>query len=653
LIELPLQPVTIGRATAPNRLVFGPHETNLCRGRSFSERSVAYYRRRAAGGCGVLITETASVHDSDWPYERAPLAAECGPGWAAIAAAVHDAGPAGAVVLASLGHAGGQGSSAYSQRALWAPSPFPDPATREIPQAMEVDEIEAVVAGFADAASLAVASGLAGVEINAGQLSLLRQFLSGLTNQRQDDYGTDRSLLVRRVVAAVRAAVGPGPIVGLRLGCDELAPWAGITPEAAPELARGLSEGLDYVVAVRAPAFDVGGTRPDGHTEAGFAVPLADALRQALPPNVAVMAQGSVVEPAMAEAILAAGSADLIEMTRAQIADPDLAAKLAAGVPEQVRPCVLCNQRCQVRDARNPLVSCIGEPFSGYESEEAVPSGAAATPLDVLVIGAGPAGLEAARVAAGRGHRVELVESGPRPGGRLATASAGAGRSHLARLGDWLAAECERLGVPVTTGRGIGAEEVERRLAGGTRVVLCTGARHEATLVGSDGSVAVLTAADVLRAAHDGRLDDLPTGAVAVADPVGDSVGVAVSELLAGRGRDVVLITGDLIAGVQLSRSGDLAPANARLARAGVRIAKGSIVRQVADGAVQLENTYTGEKADVPAALLVEVTFGRPDDALWRDHPGLVRAGDAVAPRTAYEAVLEGRRAALALEDPR
>jgi mycofactocin system FadH/OYE family oxidoreductase 1 len=647
-----LDPLALGRASAPNRLVFGPHETNLCRGRAFSERSVAYYARRATGGCGVLITETASVHDSDWPYERAPLAAECGPGWAAIVAAVDEASPSGAVVVASLGHAGGQGSSAYSQRALWAPSPFPDPATREIPQAMELDEIEAVVAGFADAASLAVASGLTGVEINAGQLSLLRQFLSGLTNQRQDDYGTDRSLLVRRVVAAVRAAVGPGPVVGLRLGCDQLAPWAGITPEAAPDLAVALADGLDYVVAVRAPAFDVGGTRPDGHTEPGFAVPLADALRQVLPAKVAVMAQGSIVEAAMAEAILAAGSADLIEMTRAQIADPDLGAKLAAGVPEQVRPCVLCNQRCQVRDARNPLVSCIGEPFSGYESEEMFPSGPAATPLHVLVIGAGPAGLEAARVAATRGHRVDLVEAGPRPGGRLTTASAGAGRSHLADLTNWLTSECERLGVAVTTNRTIGAAELEGRLAEGTRVVLCAGARHEATMSAADGSVAVRTAADVLRAAP-GGLDARASGPVVVADPVGDSVGVAVSELLAAQGRDVVLVTGDLIAGVQLSRSGDLAPANARLARAGVRLAKGSIVRQVSGGAVQLENTYTGEKEEVPAALLVEVTFGRPDDALWRDHPGLVRAGDAVAPRTAYEAVLEGRRAALGLEDPR
>ncbi len=651
MTELLLQPVTIGRTTAPNRLVFGPHETNLCRGRSFSDRSVAYYRRRAVGGCGTLVTETASVHESDWPYERAPLAAECRAGWEAIGREVLAVGT-GAVVLASLGHAGGQGSSAYSQRALWGPSRFPDPATREVPQEMEHDELAAVVAGFAETARLAVSAGLAGVEVNAGQFSLLRQFLSGLTNTRDDEYGTDRLLLARQVLEAVRAAVGPDPIVGLRLGCDELAPWAGITPEMAPEMARQLAGPVDYMVAVRAPAFDVGGTRPDGHTEPGFAVPLAAALRDALPAAVAVVAQGSIVDHDMAEATLAAGSADLVEMTRAQIADPDLARKMADGVAARIRPCVLCNQRCQVRDARNPLVSCIGEPFSGYETEEVFPSRRAATSLDVLVIGGGPAGLEAARVAATLGHAVELVEAEARLGGMLATAAAGAGREHLADLVAWLVGECERLGVRVTTGTVIGADAVDRRLAAGTRVILCAGARHDPGVPVGDGTVTVAAAATVLSSALDGTLGHLPAGAVVVADPVGDSVGVAVGELLAAHGRDVVLVTGDLVAGVQLSRSGDLAPANARLARAGVRIAKGSVVRQLGDHAVHLENQYTGEKEEIPAALLVEVTFGLPDDALWRDHPGLVRAGDTVAPRTAYEAILEGRRAALGLGDP-
>src|SRR4051812_12496300 len=164
----------VGSRTAPSRVVFGPHETNLGRDRALSDRHVAYYRERAEGGCGVVVVETASVHDADWPYERAPLAEECGPGWSAIAAAC-----APALVLASLGHTGGQGSSAYSQQALWAPSAVADAVSRELPMVMADAEITAVVAGFAAGARLAMASGCAGVEIEAGDRSLLRQFLSG------------------------------------------------------------------------------------------------------------------------------------------------------------------------------------------------------------------------------------------------------------------------------------------------------------------------------------------------------------------------------------------------------------------------------------------------------------------------------------------
>ena len=119
-------------------VIFGPHETNLGDDRAISHRHVAYYQARAAGGSGIIVTETASVHPSDWPYERAPLATECGPGWAATAAACH---PHGTLVMAGLGHAGGQGSSAYSQSVMWAPSPVADAINREMPMEMEQDEI--------------------------------------------------------------------------------------------------------------------------------------------------------------------------------------------------------------------------------------------------------------------------------------------------------------------------------------------------------------------------------------------------------------------------------------------------------------------------------------------------------------------------------
>ena len=177
-----LRPLTLGRRTAANRVLFGPHVTNLGDDdRRFTDRHLAYYRRRAAGGCGTVILEEASVHPSDWPYERCPLAERGADGWARIADALH---AEGALALAALGHSGGQGSSAYSQRELWAPSRVPEVNSREVPKWMEPEDIAAVVDGFASAAALAVSCGLDGVEVNAGQHSLLRQFLSGLTNHR-------------------------------------------------------------------------------------------------------------------------------------------------------------------------------------------------------------------------------------------------------------------------------------------------------------------------------------------------------------------------------------------------------------------------------------------------------------------------------------
>jgi 2,4-dienoyl-CoA reductase-like NADH-dependent reductase (Old Yellow Enzyme family) len=207
----------------------------------------------------------ASVHDGDWPYERAPLAADCRDGWRQIARACHRSG---ALLLAGLGHTGLQGSSAYSQRELWGPSGFTDVASRETPMIMEQPQVDAIISGFAVAAAAAVAAGADGVEIDAGAGALLRQFHSGLTNQRTDAYGpgADRLradgcgptasgagqlALTLAVLSAVRAAIGCDHVLALRLCCDELAPWAGITPEVGAEQAAALAPSLDLLTVVR------------------------------------------------------------------------------------------------------------------------------------------------------------------------------------------------------------------------------------------------------------------------------------------------------------------------------------------------------------------------------------------------------------------
>jgi mycofactocin system FadH/OYE family oxidoreductase 1 len=639
--------VTLGEgARAPSRVMFGPHETNLGRRRAISARHVAYYRRRAAGGCGVIVTEIASVHPSDWPYERAPLAADCGPGWSQTAAAC---APHGALVLAGLGHAGMQGSSAFSQSALWAPSRVPDAGSRELPMEMAEREINALVDGFTAAAALTGRSGLDGVEINAGQYSLLRQFHSGLTNLRGDQYGQDRLRLTERVLVSVRTALGSDKVIGLRLCCDELAPWAGVTPEQAAESAARLAALVDYLVVVRGSIYSVPATRPDLHTEPGFGIELCRQVRAAVAGAVPVILQGSVADPAAASRALADGAADLVEMTRAQITDPDLVARLRAGQPERIRPCLLCNQACMVRDNRNPVISCVVEPRSGHELDEVEVGGTDQNPSTVLVVGGGPAGLEAARVLAGRGHRVRLAERGPALGGMLATAAAVSGRHRLGVVLDWWRRELARLDVTVWLGHEVSAAELDDAAAHGIRVLLATGSVPGPRDYRIAPGAHVVEAADLLALANSGALDRLPVGRAVVFDPVGGPVGVGVAELLAATGRPTSIVTQDQIAGSQLALTGDLAEANSRLQRAGVRRELRSLLREVTGDHLLLEDRWTGEQRTVEAGFVVHCGHRLPEEALYLHRPGTLRAGDCVAPRTVLEAVLEARRTAMAI----
>ena len=623
-----LKPVDIGNCQAPNGVMFGPHVTNLGTDeRTFSDEHIAYYTRRAQGGCGVIVLEGMSVHHSDWPYERAPLATQCAESLNKISQELHKEK---CLVIASLDHSGGQGSSAYHQQPLWAPSRVPEVNSREVPKWMEQADIDEVIEGFVHTARIAISSGCNGVEINAGQHSLVRQFLSGLTNHRDDAWGQDKTLFARTIIEKIREEIG-NAIIGLRLSCDELAPWAGITPDMAVELAPQLAAcGLDYLVVVRGSIFSIEKTRPDFHEPEGFNTEITQRIQTVL--NIPVFLQGSIVQAHMAIQAVEQGVCAGVEMTRAQIADPDLVNKMLSGNVEKIRPCIRCNQTCQVRDARNPIVTCVVEPTSGHESTD--PNWyTQVAPKKVAVIGAGPAGLEAAYTAARRGHSVEVYEQKSNAGGIAAFAGPGAAFVH------WLYEQCLSLNVKFH----LGAHVDDTQDLAADVVLQCTGSRLGVPTYAIPDHTAAIDVVDVMNGSS-----ALPeSGDIVLHDPIGGPIAIALAQWLGPR---AILVTQDNIAGNELSRSGDLAPANVRLAQQGTRVVKRALVRSVARSSegvsVEVQDRYSGETTIYEAAAFIDCGFRLPTEHISTQFH---LVGDAVAPRTVLEAVLEARRAVFML----
>jgi 2,4-dienoyl-CoA reductase (NADPH2) len=341
------------------------------------------------------------------------------------------------------------------------------------------------------------------------------------------------------------------------------------------------------------------------------------------------VAQGSIVEVSAADDLLERGVCDGVEMTRAHIADPDVVARTRGEVAGPARPCTLCNQGCQVRDVRNPILSCAVNAVAGHELTEAdVSNDGALTGRTVSIAGGGVAGLVTARAAALRGARVTIHESSAALGGALVVAADLPGGARWRAFLEWLTGEVDRLGVTVETSSAAHAADI---VAVGRTTAT---ARFRD---GSDASVPVLDATDAMRS--------VGYHSVAVLDLVGDGVGVGVAERLAAGGSEVTVVTPDLVAGVQLSLTGDLVAANTRLAVAGVTVVTHTVAVAVADGALILEDRFSGATRALRVDAVVHAGFDVP--AL--DPPEGVIVGDALAPRTVNAAVREGHRAALAL----
>ncbi len=651
-------PLRIGPHVAPNRIVFGAHFTMFTEpGPRTGEpgfmgaRLGRYLGLRAAGGAGVVVAGQAQVHPTT-AYQMPNNAAAWDPAAVPHFRRVTEPIRAhGALAFIQLAHNGGVNHGAWSKLPVWTPSHQVN--NLEAPVPLERHEIDEVVAHFARSAANAAAGGFDGIEIHGAHGYLIHEFLSPRSNHRTDEYGgsfENRMRFVEEVLRAVRAAVGSSVAVGVRLVGDEERGAAGLGADDAAAIGAHLeAQGLVDFLNVSIGLSGVGMVRPVyAPHELGV---YAAARVKAAVKRVPVFAAHRILTPDEAEGILARDEADAVTVVRALIADAAWAAKARDGHAGAIRACVGCNQGCYGHLVRGLPITCVTDPAVGREDTLGPPA-----PADrrrrVVVIGGGPAGLEAAWVAAARGHDVILLERSSRLGGKVALAAALPGRAELAALSGWRADECARRGVDVRLGVDATADVVLALRP--DAVVVATGGRatvhgsskfHPMPIAGADQAFVVDHEAAV-------RAPERLGHRVVVLDAVGHVEAIGLGELLATSGCDVRVVT-PLPSPIQLDAE-TIAMALPRACRAGMQWRPSTIVGRIGEHEVTLVDVLSGRAetvADVDAVVIR--TNGLPDDGLWRalrDRvPSLHRVGDALAVRTVDHAVYDGHLAGRAV----
>jgi 2,4-dienoyl-CoA reductase-like NADH-dependent reductase (Old Yellow Enzyme family)/thioredoxin reductase len=430
-----LAPITLGKVEIRNRVALTGHGTGMPKDGTPNEQLIAYYEQRAKGEVGLIMLGSQQVHPSSpgitgllCNYDDRII-----PGLKAVADAVHRHGTK---IFGYLSHMGLATSARPTP--LWSASATYEQKYGEVAHPMTVDEIEELVEAHADAAARCIEAGMDGIEVHCGHGLLIQQFLSPLTNKRTDCYGgalENRVRFPQAVLAAVRKRVGPDIPVGIRCSGDELvdggltaADMAGIVPLL---VAAG---SLDYVDVSAGTDGDLVSNMlhepPMGLEPAPFKS-ISRRIKDVI--DVPVIHGTRIHTPELADEMIAAGDADMAGMCRALIADPFLPKKARTGLAGDITPCIGCEQACFGRLYRGRHISCIGNPVTGREL-----SYASLAPTEkhkhIVVVGAGPAGIEAAGVAAGRGHRVTLIERSETLGGRMKLAMKPKGRDEWAKL---------------------------------------------------------------------------------------------------------------------------------------------------------------------------------------------------------------------------
>jgi 2,4-dienoyl-CoA reductase-like NADH-dependent reductase (Old Yellow Enzyme family) len=632
-------PITIRRTQVRNRAVITSHgASEAFRNPGGSpDTYVEYLRRRAAGGVGLIIAQppffTPGIEHTEESLRRHTLLA------AAIKAE-------GAVALLQLAHLGAfaRSDSDVHRPPLWGFG-HTQSAAGETAHEMTDAEVEIMIDAYRQTARLASAAGFDGVEVHGGHGYLIQQSLTPAFNSRDDRWGTDRTLFARRVLAAARDEVGDYGIVGYRTSTDDMRTPddGGLGFRAGAEIVRRLLD-TGHIDVLNTTIGDGGASYaraiPDYRYADAPNIPAVVRLREAIGSTVPIIGVGKIASVGVAESVLAEGQCDLVAMTRAHIADPDLMAKARTGQSERIRPCVGANVCVNRKLAGFPEISCLHNPQVLREVElEVRPAEARKR---VVVVGAGPAGLKAAEVAARRGHDVSILDAAPRPGGRLRFAGLTAATSLVSTV-EYVAAELALHAVKVQ--QGVLVDEALLTELAPDEVILATGARpvpHAAFAGAEQAGVIDSTEA----------LETTLGPAVLVYDLVGANEGALVAEALALKGHRVTFVTpfetampnGGQLHRVQLPQT---------LYRRVDRVITSGLIGLVTDGVVLVATAAGDTIAEIAADSIVAVTAPVPNLDLV---PVLERlgvryqiVGDAVAPRLAMQAFKEGHQAGLAV----
>src|SRR5256712_3925304 len=423
-------PIPVGRLTLKNRIYSSGHAEPMAEGGRPTERLRRYHEAKARGGCALTIFGgSSSVHPSSPAAAWKQIANHDDsiiPAYRAIADAVHDHG---CLVFTQLTHLGRWAQSdAEEANVLLAPSQIPEKVHREVPHELEGEQIAELVRAFGEATRRCQDGGLDGIEISMAHNHLIDQFWSPLFNERLDEYGGSLENRMRfgvEVLTEIRRRVGRDFVVGARISGDELT-RGGLTASDMTTIARRLAASglVDFlsIIGGGAHTYELQAAAvPNMSYATGVYVPLAVAIKHA-PPQTPIFHASRIVDPIHADQIVAAGHIDGLGMNRAVIADPDLPRKARAGRPDDIRTRVGADEGCIDRIYQGKPVTCVQNPATGREGELAEVC-AAAKPKRVVVVGGGVAGLEAARMAAARGHRVVLFEKAAGLGGQVLLAA--------------------------------------------------------------------------------------------------------------------------------------------------------------------------------------------------------------------------------------